>query len=205
MIRYICTVYIETLQKICGNYVSINMKFLMFFVLTMPCHGFFQGRLNVSQRVRRSGHAPVDSCWPGLLPCHRQAASRNNQGAPLTEKKNKTQVFLVYFGQRGVCNKKWDEVWRRACIYVGRTQNVVWFVDWRCWRNVRDSFENDLIYNIWSFKMPRLLEFLSPWQALVEAKTSKKVYTHMCERTTPWKHGVPQRFSGTPGVVEDEG
>lgn len=121
------------------------------------------------------------------------------------KKKNKTQVFLVYFGQRGVCNKKWDEVWRRACIYVGRTQNVVWFVDWRCWRNVRDSFENDLIYNIWSFKMPRLLEFLSPWQALVEAKTSKKVYTHMCERTTPWKHGVPQRFSGTPGVVEDEG
>ena len=120
-------------------------------------------------------------------------------------KKNKTQVFLVYFGQRGVCNKKWDEVWRRACIYVGRIQNVVWFVDWRCWRNVRDSFENDLIYNIWSFKMPRLLEFLSPWQALVEAKTSKKVYTHMCERTTPWKHGVPQRFSGTPGVVEDEG
>ena len=46
--------------------------------------------------------------------------------------------------------------------------------------------------------MPRLLEFyLVGLKALVEAKTSKKVYTHMCERTTPKTWGSPavQRIS----------
>lgn len=190
MIRYTYSIH----WKISKTFVAITYQstwnFLCFFVLTMSCHGFLQGGLNVSQRVRRSGDALLTR-----TPAMPSTGSFKKQPRRTADWKKPTQVFLVYFGQRGVCNKKWDEVWRRACICVGRIWNVVWFVDWRCWRNVHDSFENDLMYTFKATKCPGFWNSISlVWRPWLKRRHQRRS-TRTCVKGRHRKHGVPQRFS----------